>query len=99
MATVAAVPAAVAATTSRNGSLSYADLYGAADDTGPSSAVAGTVGYVNAQELAANAVGSLLAPSAGGVMGYLHELVDTPEGLAFLVAGGVLLFVWHDLVK
>jgi hypothetical protein len=97
MVAVAAVPAAVAATTSRNGSMTYADLYGAADDTGPSSAVAGTVGYVNAQELAAGAVSSLLAPSAQGLVGYLHELIDTPTGLAFLVAGGVLLFVWHDL--
>lgn len=102
MSATAAVPAAVDAAAARVSSMSYADLYGAADDTGPSSAVAGSFGYVAATE----AVGQNQAPQAstaateGGIGSLVelgHELLDTPWGLAFVLGGALLLLLWSDL--
>lgn len=104
MATTAQLPSGVDAIAARTSSMGYADLYGASDDTGPSSAVAGSVGYVSAQQAAAPVVGvsAFADDAAGGFAGVLqlgHELMDTPAGIAFLIAGGLLLLAWHELER
>lgn len=77
--------------------MTYADLYGAADDTGPSSAVAGSFGYVAATE----ATPAPPPPPAAleGPLAVLAGLLDTPAGVAFLIAGALLLMLWHDLAE
>ena len=100
----AKVPAGVNAIPSRVSSMSYADVYGASDDTGPSSAVAGSVGYVDATQAmssAGPAVGMIANDQAAGGLPALielgHSLLDSPAGIAFLLAGGILLLAWHEL--
>lgn len=98
----AAVPAALEAAAGRVSSMNYADLYGAGDDTGPGSAVSGSLGYVAASER--DAQGPPPAAYVGGDAGLVadltalgHELLDSPAGLAFLVAGALLLILWREL--
>lgn len=83
--------------------MGYADLYGASDDTGPGAAAAGSAGYVAAQEATATqAPANPLTegehvPGLAGLVEFGHELIDTPAGLAFVLAGGLLLLLWADL--
>lgn len=100
----AAVPAAVEAAAGRVSSMRYADLYGAGDDTGPGSAVGGSLGYVAANER--DAQGPPPKAYQGGDGGPIaslvelgHSLLDSPAGLAFLVAGALLLIAWRELAE
>lgn len=94
----AQIPAAIDAAAGRVSSMSFADVYGASDDTGPSSAVAGSLGYASVTEAAASSLTE--GEHATGVAGLVelgHELIDSPAGLAFLLAGLLLLVLWREL--
>jgi hypothetical protein len=104
MATTTAPPAALNAAAARISSMGYGDIYGASDGTGPSSAVAGSVGYVDAISVAQQAAQPNSPAGPGGHQTGLagmvelgHELIDSPAGLAFLIAGAVLLILWREL--
>lgn len=100
MATTAAPPVAAEAAAARVSSMGYADVYGAGDDTGPGSAVAGSLGYVAATEVGGPvAEGVTVAPAAGlaGLLDLGNQLLDSTAGLAFLLVGALLLLLWHDL--
>lgn len=101
MATVKAPPAATEAAAARVSSMGYADLYGAADDTGPGAAVAGSFGYVAATEPTAMPAAqvAIAAAPAGSLTNLGHQLLDSPAGVVFLIIGGLLLVLWHDLAK
>ena len=102
MATVSATPAAANAAVARQSSMGYADIYGAADSIGPSAAVGGSLGYYAATAATEPTVTPAAAQPAGQAADLLalgHQLLDSPGGLAFVIAGGLLLVLWYDLAE